>query len=123
MKTRSMTMDLKSKCARLTRGSIARSTYATGLNKTTLIEHVAKETGESKASVGRVLNATLDAIGATVRAGDKVAISKFGTFARKTRAARDGRNPMTGAALKIPAANYPTFSASSAFKDLVKGKK
>ena len=65
---------------------------------------MAKETGETKASVGRVLNATLDAISATVRAGDKVALSKFGTFARKQRKARDGRNPLTGAALKIPAA-------------------
>jgi DNA-binding protein HU-beta len=52
-----------------------------------------------------------------------VALSKFGTFARKQRKARDGRNPLTGAALKIPAANYPSFSASSTFKDLVKGKK
>lgn len=84
---------------------------------------MAKETGETKASVGRVLNATLDAISATVRAGDKVALSKFGTFAQKQRKARDGRNPLTGAALKIPAANYPSFSASSTFKDLVKGKK
>lgn len=68
------------------------------------------------------MNATLDAISATVRAGDKVALSKFGTFARKQRKARDGRNPLTGAALKILAANYPSFSASSTFKDLVKGK-
>lgn len=93
------------------------------MNKKTLIDAVAAETGETKASVGRVLNATLDVIGATVRAGDKVALSKFGTFTRKTRAARAGRNPQTGAPLKIPASNYPSFSASSTFKDMVKGKK
>ncbi|OUS43248.1 bacterial DNA-binding protein-domain-containing protein [Ostreococcus tauri] len=104
---------------------IRRRSYATasGLNKKTLIDAVAAETGETKASVGRVLNACFDVIGATVQSGDKVAISKFGTFARKTRAARDGRNPMTGAPLKIPATDYPSFSASSTWKDAVAGKK
>ena len=97
--------------------------YATsGLNKKTLIDAVAAETGETKANVGRVLTATFDKIGSTFRAGDKVSISKFGTFSRKSRAAREGRNPSTGAPLKIPASNYPSFSASSAFKDMVKGK-
>ena len=97
--------------------------YATsGLNKKTLIDAVAAETGETKANVGRVLTATFDKIGSTVRAGDKVSISKFGTFSRKSRAAREGRNPSTGAPLKIPASNYPSFSASSASKDMVKGK-
>lgn len=98
------------------------ATAASGLNKKTLIEAVASETGESKALVGRVLSATLDAVCASVQKGDKVALSGFGTFARKNRAARAGRNPQTGAALKIPATNYPSFSASSVFKALVKGK-
>ena len=95
---------------------------ASGLNKKTLSGAVASETGESKALVGRVLTATLDAVCASVQKGDKVALSGFGTFSRKNRAARAGRNPQTGAALKIPAANYPSFSASSVFKALVKGK-
>lgn len=93
------------------------------MNKKTLIDAVAASTGETKVNVGRVLGACFDVIGSAVSKGDKVAISKFGTFARKTRAAREGRNPQTGAPLKIPKTNYPSFSASSVFKAAVAGKK
>ena len=90
------------------------------MNKGELIDAVAADTGESKASVGRVIESTLDAITNTLKAGDKVALTGFGTFERRHRNARVGRNPQTGEEVKIPAANVPAFKAGKGLKDAVK---
>ena len=67
-----------------------------------------------------VLTATIDTIEKTVKKGEKVTLVGFGTFERRQRAARTGRNPQTGATLKIAAKKVPAFSAGKKFKELVK---
>jgi DNA-binding protein HU-beta len=90
------------------------------MNKGELIDAVADATGESKAAVGHVLDATLDTITATLRKGDKVTFTGFGTFERRHRKARMGRNPQTGAEVPIAAANVPAFKAGKALKEAVR---
>ena len=93
------------------------------MNKAELIEVIAKEAEISKAAAGNALDAI---IGATVKAvtkGDTVTLVGFGTFGTSKRAARTGRNPQTGAALKIAATTVPKFKAGATFKAAVAGKK
>ena len=90
------------------------------MNKGDLIDRVATTTGESKATVSRVLDATLDGITGALKKGDRVAFTGFGTFERRHRKARVGRNPQTGAEVKIAAANVPAFKAGKALKDAVR---
>ena len=93
------------------------------MNKAELIEAVAARTGTSKVAAAEAVDAFLDAvIGATAK-GDKVAIAGFGNFSKGHRKARTGRNPQTGATVKIKATDYPKFSAAANFKDIVAGKK
>ena len=89
------------------------------MNKADLIDVVAGATGESKARVGNVIDATLGAITETLASGDKVAFTGFGTFERRHRKARMGRNPQTGAPVPIAAANVPAFKAGKALKEAV----
>lgn len=89
------------------------------MNKSELIDHVAHKTGQPKTVVSATLDALVDAITETVAAGDDVALIGFGTFKATTRAAREGRNPSTGAALKIAEATVPKFTPGSKFKDAV----
>ena len=89
------------------------------MNKGELIDAVAAATGESKSSVGDVIDATLNAITGALQNGDKVTFTGFGTFERRHRKARMGRNPQTGAAVPIAAANVPAFKAGKALKDAV----
>lgn len=90
------------------------------MNKGELIDKVAASTGESKASVSDVIDATLDTISTSLAVGDKVTFTGFGTFERRHRKARMGRNPQTGAPVPIPAANVPAFKAGKALKDTVR---
>ena len=87
------------------------------MNKTELIEHIAKHAELSKADAGRALEATLGAIKTTLRKGGAVTLVGFGTFAVGKRAARTGRNPRTGAAVKIKASKVPKFKAGKGLKD------
>ena len=87
------------------------------MNKTELIEHIAKHADLSKADAGRALEATMGAIKTTLRKGGAVTLVGFGTFAVGKRAARTGRNPRTGAAVKIKAAKVPKFKAGKGLKD------
>ncbi|AVO33678.1 HU family DNA-binding protein [Ottowia oryzae] len=87
------------------------------MNKTELIEHIAMNADLSKADAGRALEATLGAIKTTLRKGGAVSLVGFGTFAVGKRAARTGRNPRTGAAVKIKASKVPKFKAGKALKD------
>lgn len=89
------------------------------MNKTELIEVIAKEAGLSKAAAGKALAATTDAITAALKKGDSVTLIGFGTFKVSKRAARTGRNPQTGKEIKIAARKAPGFTAGKALKDAV----
>ncbi|WP_158971957.1 HU family DNA-binding protein [Chachezhania sediminis] len=80
--------------------------------KTALIKDVAAETKLNQATVGTVLDAILGKISDQTAAGDKVAIPGFGKFETRTRAARTGRNPATGASVEIPERTSLKFTAS-----------
>ena len=71
----------------------------------------------SKAAAGRALDATTATVTKTLKKGDSVTLIGFGTFKVSKRAARNGRNPRTGAAIKIAARKAPVFSAGKALKD------
>ena len=87
------------------------------MNKTELIEHIATEADISKAAATRALESLLDAVKNSLKKGDPVSLVGFGTFEVSQRAARDGRNPATGAAIKIKAASVPKFRPGKALKD------
>jgi len=89
------------------------------VNKTELVEQIAKSADISKASATRALDATIDAITASLRNNDSVTLVGFGTFTVGERAARTGRNPRTKEAIKIAAAKVPKFKAGKALKDAV----
>lgn len=93
------------------------------MNKAELIEAIVKETDLSKAAAGRALNAVLETIVKTVAKKQDVQLIGFGTFKASKRAARMGKNPRTGAAIKIAAATVPKFSAGAGFKAAVNKKK
>ena len=93
------------------------------MNKAELIEIAAKEADVSKAAAGKALDAIINAIVKTVSKGDTVTLVGFGTFKSAKRAARTGKNPQTGASIKIPATTVPKFSAGAGFKTAVAGKK
>ena len=90
------------------------------MNREELVAEIAKAAKVSKKEAGEVLTATIDTIEKTVKKGEKVTLVGFGTFERRQRAARTGRNPQTGATLKIAAKKVPAFSAGKKFKELVK---
>ena len=79
------------------------------MNKSELIEHIATKADISKAAAGRALEAVIGGVKTTLKKGGTVSIVGFGTFAVTKRAARTGRNPRTGAAIKIKAAKVPKF--------------
>ncbi len=89
------------------------------MNKSELIEAIAKSADISKAAAEKALDGTLNAIKATLRKGSNVTLVGFGTFKVGKRAARTGRNPRTGEPIKIKAARVPKFSAGKALKDAV----
>jgi DNA-binding protein HU-beta len=89
------------------------------MNKTELIEHIAKEADISKAAAARALDAVVGGIKQSLKKGMTVSLVGFGTFAVSKRAARTGRNPRTGASIKIKAAKVPKFRAGKALKDAV----
>ena len=89
------------------------------MNKGELIEAVASATGSTKAEAGRAIDATVDAVTGALKKGDTVTLIGFGTFKVSSRAARTGRNPQTGAELKIPARKVPSFKAGAGLKSAV----
>ncbi len=89
------------------------------MNKSDLIDAIAKSSEISKAAAGRALDATVDTIKKALKKGDTVSLVGFGTFKVGKRAARNGRNPRTGATIKIKAAKVPKFSAGKGLKDAV----
>lgn len=89
------------------------------MNKAELIDAVADKAGLSKADAARALDSTFETIGKALRKGEKVALVGFGTFMVRKRKARVGRNPKTGAPIKIAAARTAAFKAGKALKDSV----
>ncbi len=92
------------------------------MNRAELVEQVAKATGSPKSEVTRTLSAMLHTITGALSKGDKVTLVGFGTFERRMRKARTGRNPRTLAPLKIAAARVPAFRAGKELKDIVNGR-
>lgn len=89
------------------------------MNKAELIDHIASSCDLSKAAAARALDATLEAITDSLSRGDAVSLVGFGTFAVGMRAERVGRNPRTGAEIKIPPARVPRFRPGKTLKDAV----
>jgi DNA-binding protein HU-beta len=87
------------------------------VNKTELIEHIASKSDISKAAATRALASIIEAVKKTLKKGDALTLVGFGTFSVSKRAARTGRNPRTGAALKIKAAKVPRFKPGKGLKD------
>jgi DNA-binding protein HU-beta len=87
------------------------------VNKTELIEHIAQQADISKAAAGRALEALIGGVQSSLKKGDTVSLLGFGTFSVTKRAARTGRNPRTGATIKIKKANVPKFRPGKALKD------
>jgi DNA-binding protein HU-beta len=93
------------------------------MNKAELIEIAATGADISKTAAGKALDAIIAAITKAVATGDTVTLVGFGTFKSSKRAARTGKNPKTGEAIKIAATTVPKFSAGVGFKTAVSGKK
>lgn len=89
------------------------------MNKTELVAAISKDTQLSKKDSELALNAITGNISSALAKGDKVVLVGFGTFEVRKRAARKGRNPATGAAIKIPASKAPAFKAGKGLKDKV----
>ncbi|MGH1426468.1 MAG: HU family DNA-binding protein [Arenicella sp.] len=87
------------------------------MNKSELIDHIASQADISKTAAGDALEATLEAITKTLKAGDSLTLVGFGTFSVGERSARTGRNPRTGEAIEIAASKNAKFKAGKALKD------
>jgi len=92
------------------------------MNKTELIDALATKCDLSKAAAGRAVDGLTEIITGALTQGDSVALLGFGTFSVGQRAARTGRNPKTGEALKIAASKTPKFTAGAKLKASVNGK-
>lgn len=90
------------------------------MNKTELISALADKADISKADAGRAVDSFFEIVGKALKKKDKVSLVGFGTFLVRERAARTGRNPKTGAPLKIKASKTPSFKAGKALKDAIK---
>ena len=93
------------------------------MNKKELVEAVAKSTGETKRAVGDVIDATISTIEKQVKKGERVTLPGFGTFSRRSRAARQARNPQTGESIKVKASKVPAFKPGTGFKSFVSGSR
>ena len=90
------------------------------MNKSQLVDAIAKNAHHTKTSVENVLNLAFDLIQKTVKKGDDVTVAGFGTFTKARRKARAGRNPQTGQEIRIPAMTVPRFRPGKDFKESVR---
>lgn len=89
------------------------------MTKQALIEAMAAKSGLTKADSSRALEAFMSTVAETLKKGDKISLTGFGTFGTTKRAAREGRNPRTGAVVKIAARKSVSFKAGSKLKEAV----
>ena len=89
------------------------------MNKTELVAAIAEQAGISKKDAEKALKAFTDVVTEELKNDGKVQLVGFGTFESKARAAREGKNPQTGAKIQIAACKVPAFKAGKAFKDAV----
>jgi DNA-binding protein HU-beta len=89
------------------------------MTKEELVAKAADDAGVTKTQAAKVLKSILTSIEKSLKKGNKVSLVGFGTFSVAKRAAREGRNPATGKAIKIPAANIPKFKPGKKLKDAV----
>jgi len=89
------------------------------MNKTELIDAIAKDAEISKADAKKALESVIENVTSTLKEGGKIALVGFGSFSVSKREARDGRNPQTGAAIKIAAKNVVKFKAGSELESAV----
>jgi len=87
------------------------------VNKSELVEHIANQADISKAAATRALDAITGAVRTTLKKGGTVSLVGFGSFSVTKRPARTGRNPRTGATIKIKSAKVPKFRPGKALKD------
>src|SRR5271170_8512036 len=92
------------------------------MNRAELVEYVAKATAQPKTEISRTLSGFVHTITSALSRGEKVTLVGFGTFERRSRKARTGRNPRTLAPLRIPASRVPAFRAGQELKDVVDGR-
>ena len=92
------------------------------MNKAELVAAMAEQADLSKKDAEKALKAFTDVVAEQLKKGDKIQLVGFGTFEVSERAAREGRNPQTGKAMKIAASKAPKFNAGKALKDLVNTK-
>ncbi len=93
------------------------------MNKAELIEKIAKDANMTKVQANEAIDSFTSAVVATLKKGDKVTLVGFGTFSVTARAARNGRNPQTGATIKIKARKVPKFKAGKDFSESINKKK
>ena len=89
------------------------------MNKQEFIAAVAKKAGLTKVDTTKVVDSFIEVVAATLKKGGDVRLTNFGTFAVSKRAATTGRNPRTGAKIKIPASKQPRFRAGKGLKTIV----
>lgn len=89
------------------------------MTKTELVDKVATKTGFTKKDSAKVVDAVLESVTEALAAGDKVQLVGFGSFETRRRAARAGRDPRTGRAIRIAARTVPVFKAGKSLKDAV----
>ena len=89
------------------------------MNKAELVAAIAEKTELSKKDSEKALKAFIDVVTEELTKGEKIQLVGFGTFEVAERSAREGRNPQTGATMKIPASKAPKFKAGKALKDVI----
>jgi DNA-binding protein HU-beta len=92
------------------------------MNRADLISNISELTGQTKTEVGTTITAIIHSIAGAMSKGDKVTLVGFGTFERRNRQARTGRNPRTLAPLRIPSSKVPAFRAGQELKDVIDGR-
>jgi len=93
------------------------------VKKSEFVAAVAKEAGITRVQADKVVNAALDVVSKTLKGGDKVTLTGFGTFEVRERAARAGMNIRTKQKIRIPASKRPVFSAGAVLKGVISGKR
>jgi DNA-binding protein HU-beta len=89
------------------------------MTKAEFVGKIAEKTGFTKADAEKAVNAFLETVTETLKSGDKVALTGFGSFEVTERAAREGRNPQTGETMQFKASKAPKFKAGKGLKDAV----